>query len=103
MVRRALGAVWRETENVAPLAQRTGHELYVLVQVYAELLGAPHYVFPVHGRREGLLLHLLAHALRFESLEALGAHEGAGDDEAGELVHGVEGLQIGRASCRERV
>src|SRR5215212_7984674 len=53
----------RETQLVRDLLEGARHELYVLVEVDAELLGAPHDVVAVHGRREGFLLHLLADAL----------------------------------------
>src|SRR5918994_2382475 len=82
----------RETELIRPLPQSIGHELYVFIEIYAELLGAPYDVFPVHGRSEGLLFHLLADALCLHVFETFGTHEGAGHDEAGELVHGVERL-----------
>src|SRR5918993_2498773 len=80
----------RETELIRPLPQSIGHELYVFIEIYAELLGAPYDVFPVHGRSERLLFHLLADALCLHVLETFGTHEGAGHDEAGELVYGVE-------------
>src|SRR5215211_2661191 len=81
-----------EAELVRMLPQGAGHELYMIVQIYVELLGAPHDIFPVHGRREGLLLHLLADALGLHVLQALGTHQGAGHYKPRELVDGVECL-----------
>src|SRR5215212_1194009 len=81
----------REPQNVRLLPQRGDYEIYVLVQVHAELLGPAGYVLPGDVRGEGFLLHLLTDTLCLESLETFGAHQGAGRDKAGELVHGVEG------------
>src|SRR5215212_2384634 len=85
----------REIELVRALPESACHELYVLVEVDAEFLGTTYDVVAVDRRSEGLLLHLLAHAFGLHVLEALGAHQGAGDDEAGELVNGVERLGHG--------
>src|SRR5215210_2877106 len=93
---RHLSVARREPELVRAFTQGACHELYVLVEVDAELLGTPHDVVAVHGRGEGLLLHLLADALGLHVLQTLGTHHGAGDDEAGELVDGVERLGHGR-------
>src|SRR5215203_4617310 len=56
------------------------------------VFGAMYDVVAVHGRGEGLLLHLLADAFGLHVLQALGAHHGAGDDKAREFVHGIERL-----------
>src|SRR5947209_2786574 len=73
------------------LSERCDYEVYMFVEVYAELLGAAYNVFSAYVRGERLLLHLLANALSFHALQALRTNESTGCDKAGELVHGVEG------------
>src|ERR671911_1955996 len=85
-----LSPLRREAELVRAISEGASHELYVLVEVDAKLLGATYDVVAVHGRCEGLLLHLLADALGLHVFETFGTHEGAGHDKAGELVYGVE-------------
>src|SRR5215210_6199497 len=83
----------RKPQSIRLFLERRDDEVYMLVQVHAELLGAPDYVFPVHRGGEGLLLHLLADALGLEALKTLGSHQSAGRYEARELVNGVQGLR----------
>src|ERR671911_1647542 len=87
-----LSPLRREAELVRATSEGASHELYVLVEVDAKLLGSTYDVVAVHGRGEGLLLHLLADAFGLHVLQALGAHHGAGHDKAGEFVHGIERL-----------
>src|SRR5215210_939803 len=83
----------RRTQSSRLLPEGCDDEVYMLVQVHADLLGAAEDVLPAYARGEGLLLHLLADALRSEALQTLWPDESAGHDEAGEFVHGIEGLR----------
>src|SRR3712207_3035877 len=75
----------------------------MLVQVHAELLDTFQDILPAHVRGEGLLFHLFADAFGLEALEALWPDESAGGYEAGELVHGVEGLREERFARHTQV
>src|SRR5215813_7742355 len=80
-----------ETDVGRDGSEGADHEADVLVEVDPELLRTAIHVVPVHRAREALVLELL---LRRAGLEpgdgAARAHEGAGGDEARQLVTGVE-------------
>src|SRR5215470_3015469 len=64
----------------------------VLVEIDPELLAAPVHVVAVHGASEALVLELLLDRAGLEAGDGTpGPHEGAGRDEAGQLVTGVQG------------
>src|SRR5215467_4000298 len=80
-----------ETDAGRDGGEGADHEADVLVEVDAELLGAAIHVVPVHRAREALVLELLLHRAGLEPGDgASRAHEGAGGDEARQLVTGVE-------------
>ncbi len=62
----------------------------VLVEVDAELLGAVADLLAVDGRGEARLLELLLDRLGRQPVDALGAHDRAGHDEARQLVDRVQ-------------
>src|SRR3990172_4761778 len=81
----------RETDTRRPLHQGAGHEADMLVEVHAQLLGAAVDILSVDGAREALVLELLLDRARLEPRDgAPGTHQGAGGDEARELVAGVQ-------------
>src|SRR5262245_55635138 len=80
-----------ESEAWRDCRQRADDEGDVLVQVHAELLRAAVHVVAVHGAGEALVLELLPDRAGLEPRDgAAGTDEGAGRDEAGQLVTGVE-------------
>src|SRR5512133_634545 len=82
-----------EAELIGALRERLDDQGDVLVLVDPELLDPPLNLISVDRRSEGRLLELLLDRLRPHALDARGADQGAGGDEAGELVHGIERLR----------
>ena len=70
--------------------ERGDHERDVLVEGDAQLVGGALELLAVDRGGERRLLELLAHRLGREAVDPLRAHHRAGDDEAAELVDGVE-------------
>src|SRR5436190_351162 len=92
----ARGVAAVELELVGAVLESGDDEGDVLVEVHAELLGAGADLVAVDGRGEARLLELLLDGLGRQPVDALGAHVGAGQDEAAELVDRVERLLQGR-------
>src|SRR2546430_15070084 len=83
----------RETDRGSDGSERADDEADMLVEVHGQLLGAPVDVLPVDRAREALVLELFLDRARLEPRDsAPGPHEGAGGDEARELVAGVESV-----------
>src|SRR5256885_9413984 len=81
----------RETDRRSDGSERADDEADMLVEFHTQLLGAAVDVLPVDGAREALVLELFLDRARLEPRDsAPGSHEGAGGDEARELVAGVE-------------
>src|SRR5450759_69888 len=72
--------------------ERRDHEGDVLVEVDAKLVGALVDLAAIDFGGEGGLFQLLAHRLRLERVDAVGAHQPAGVHEAGQLVAGEDRL-----------
>src|SRR6185436_4196456 len=81
-----------EAELARDRLERRDHVRDVLVELEAEELGPGVHLVPMHARREGRLLELLADGLRLEPVEARWAHQAARMDEPGKLVAGEERL-----------
>src|SRR5580704_8891860 len=80
-----------DTEGVGIFAEGGYAEGNVVVEGDAELFGAFDYVFAGDAAGESFVFHALFHGAGLEIEDAFGgAHQGAGDEEAGELVAGKE-------------
>src|SRR3970040_1033540 len=81
----------RETDTRRHLHQGADHEVDMLVEVRAQLLGAAVDVLAVDRAGEALVLELLLHRARLEPRDGpSGPHQRARDGEARDLVAGVE-------------
>src|ERR1700730_17006493 len=83
----------RETDRRSDGSERADDEADMLVEFHTQLLGTAVDVLPVDGAREALVLELFLDRARLEPRDsAPGSHEGAGGDEARELVASVEAV-----------
>lgn len=72
--------------------ERFDDEEDVLIEIDGEVLCAAGDVFAFDGGGEACLFEFLFDAFGSETLESFGSNEGAGGDESGEFVAGVEGF-----------
>src|SRR5438046_7531442 len=112
-VRVAAPASWLRRSGEPDLGGDGGQgfddERDVRIEIHPELGGSAVDVVAIDRTREGLVLQLFLHRRGLQTRDDLaGPDEGAGVDESGQLVAGVEGAieqalarhEIGRASCR---
>ena len=83
--------------------ERADHRLDVLAEIDPELVGALAHLIASNGGRKARLLHLLLDRLGGHAAQALGTHVGDREDEAGELVDGVQRLLHRRLSWDSEV
>src|SRR5215475_11231712 len=80
-----------ETDAGRDGGEGADHEADVLVEVDPELFGPSIHVVAIHRPRETFVLELLLHRPRLQAGDgAPGPHEGAGRDEARQLVTGIK-------------
>ena len=79
-----------DAQDLTDIPHALDDVLDVLVSFQADELDSSCDLFPIDSRREGHVLQLLHHRLGLDVIDAGGAHEAGGMDEAADLVTCIE-------------